>query len=232
MQKLVVEDLGVVLGGKEVLKSVSIQLQHIDIVGVVGANGAGKTTLLNALAGLIPVAQGRVYLDGNDVTHTSPDERLRRSISYVPDGSGVFSTLTVRENLILGGHIRQSTEIDSVLSLLPDLVDCLDRFAGSLTAFQRRQCAFGRALMSQPSLLMVDELSLGLSPISADALARLLPDIAAHGVAIIVVEQDIDRVLSLVDRAYVLESGTVTIEGTPGELLSSRGFVERYLWGS
>ncbi len=232
MQKLLVEDLTVEIGGKMVLKSVSLQLQHIDIVGVVGANGAGKTTLLNTLAGLVPVANGKIYLDGNDITCASPDERLRRSMSYVPDGSGVFSTLTVRENLVLGGHIRQSGDIEPVLSLLPDLGDCLESFAGSLTTFQRRQCAFGRALMSQPSLLMVDELSLGLSPIAADALARLLPDIAAHGVAIIVVEQDIDRALSLVDRAYVLEAGAVTLEGTPGELLSSRGFVDKYLWGS
>ncbi len=232
MQKLVLEDIAVYVEGKKVLKSVSMELGHIDIVGVIGANGTGKTTLLNAIAGLLPIKNGKIYLDGFDITTSTPGERLRRSISYVPDGSGVFSALTVRENLVLGGLIRQSTEIEPVLSLLPDLRGCLDTLATSLTAFQRRQCAFARALMSQPSVLMIDELSLGLSPIAADALARLLPDISAHGVAIIVVEQDIDRVLSLVDRAYVLEGGTVVLQGTPGELLSSTDFVNRYLWGS
>ncbi|SHE28071.1 branched-chain amino acid transport system ATP-binding protein [Ferrithrix thermotolerans DSM 19514] len=232
MSKLVVEELSVSLEGKRVLEGISFEVDTVDIVGIVGANGAGKTTLLNAVAGLIQTTTGKISLDGVDVSQLGPEERIRRSLGYVPDGPGVFRSLTVRENLMVGGMVRGDEDIEMVITLFPDLKNCLSMLAGSLSAYQRRQCAFGRALMSRPSLLMIDELSLGLSPISADALARTLPDIAAYQVGIILVEQDIDRTLSLVDRAYVIEGGSIVVDGSPGELLSQGSFVEKYLWGS
>ncbi len=224
--------LDVELGGHRVLTGVELELEGSDLVALIGPNGAGKSSLLGALAGLHRVKAGRIKMGDLDVTSTSLEERSRLGISLLPEGRGIFPGLTVRENLFVGGWWRRSTELEPVLDVLPELSELLGVVAGRLTRDEQQLCAFGRVLMSEPSILLIDEFSLGLSPFVADRLVRLMPDVSAHGTAILVVEQDVERVLSIVDRAYVLEGGRIIKLGTPYELLADPDFVLEYLWGS
>lgn len=218
--------------GYRVLRAINLELDPSDIVALIGSNGAGKSSLLGILSGLLHANSGTIYYQGQDITQLDAEQRARLGIVHLTEGRGIFSELTVRENLLVGGWWNHSTEITPVLEMIPELTEILDSTAGRLTSDDQQLCAFGRALMANPAVLLIDELSLGLSPVATDRLLGLLPDIAARGTSIVVVEQDIERVLALVDRAYVIESGKIKMEGTPYSLLTDQNFVDSYLWGS
>lgn len=225
-------DIAVSRGSRLVLSDITIALEPGDIVALIGPNGAGKSSLLGALSGLLRVSAGRIFIGDLDITKFSAEDRARLKIAHITEERGIFAGLTVRENLLIGGWQQNATDMTRVFDLVPGLSQLLDAHAGELSGDEQQLCAFGRALMGDPAVLLIDELSLGLSPLAADSLMRLLPDIAAQGTAIIVVEQDIERALSLVDRAYLLNSGKLVRTGTPFELLADADFVADYLWGS
>lgn len=218
--------------GYLVLVDIDFKLDSTDIIALIGPNGAGKSSLLGVLSGLFRPDSGSVKFDGRDITNVPAEQRVHLGIVHLTEGRGIFSELTVRENLLVGGWSARSTDLAPVVELIPELIEILDSTAGRLTSDEQQLCAFGRVLMARPRLLLIDELSLGLSPVATDRLLGLLPDIAARGTAIVVVEQDIERVLALVDRAYVIESGSIVKIGTPYELLTDQDFVDDYLWGS
>jgi branched-chain amino acid transport system ATP-binding protein len=219
-------------GGAPVLRGVDLHVDHGELLAVVGANGAGKTTLVGVLSGLVPLSAGRVQLAGTDLTSLGPEDRVRCGLAVVPEGRRLFQGLTVAENLQIGAHVHRDSEVDGVLELLPALVPLLERRAESLPVAEQSLCSLGRALATRPVLLVVDEPTLGLDPEAADELLAVLPDIAATGCAVAVVEADATRALGVTERAIVLAGGVVVAEGSPGTLLSDLDFVRSYVWGS
>lgn len=218
--------------GYLVLEGIDFELNATDIIALIGPNGAGKSSLLGVMSGLFRVDSGLICFDGRDVTNLSAEQRVHLGIVHLTEGRAIFSELTVLENLLVGGWSNRSTDISYVIELIPELTGILGSTAGRLTSDEQQLCAFGRVIMANPRVLLIDELSLGLSPLATERLLGLLPDIAARGTSIVVVEQDIERVLAMVDRAYVIESGSIVKIGTPYQLLTDQGFVEDYLWGS
>lgn len=209
-------------GPVTVLRDVSLDVHEGEIVAILGANGAGKSTLLKSAIGLVRPSAGVVAVNGRDVTGSAPEEIARQRVVLVPEGRQLFDTMTVRENLLLGGYTRPRSERDEslerVYSLFPILRERLEQRSSSLSGGQRQMVALGRALMARPTLLLLDEPSLGLAPIiikeTFDTLARLRDD----GMTILVVEQNAAMTLRLADRAYVLQRGEVLMEGPAAEL--------------
>ncbi|MEC3993761.1 ATP-binding cassette domain-containing protein [Actinacidiphila sp. DG2A-62] len=205
------------------LREVSVDVAEGEIVAVLGANGAGKSTLAGTLSGLLRPASGQVLLDGRDITGHRPHTRNREGIAHCPEGRRIFKDLTVRENLALpagprlrGPELRR--RMADVHAVFPVLADFADRRAGGLSGGQQQMLAIGRALMSRPRLLICDEISLGLAPVAVDALYEALSTIRQTGVAVLLVEQNVHRALTVADRVYVLERGRVSYSGPPGPL--------------
>ncbi len=219
-------------GGAPVLRGVDLDVGAGELLAVVGPNGAGKTTLAGALAGLVPPAAGTVSFRGVDLGGTGPEVRRRLGLALVPEGRRLFQGLSVADNLRVGAWAGGEKDLQAVLDLLPDLSGLLERRAGSLPVAGQALCALGRAIAARPALLIVDEPTLGLAPEEAEALLATLPDVAATGCAIVVVEADAARALSVAERVAVLEHGVVVRNGTPGALLCDLDFVEDYVWGS
>jgi branched-chain amino acid transport system ATP-binding protein len=235
---LTVEDLHVFYGAQEALKGVTISLDAGEIVTVLGANGAGKSTLLRAVSGLLPAVDGRIVLAGRPLARVAPYDVVRRGISHAPEGRRVFSTLSVAENLTLGAftrrHLRSevSQARERVFGLFPVLKDRRQQLAGTLSGGEQQMLAIGRALMSAPRVLLLDEPSLGLAPILVELIFDIIRQINAQGVAILLVEQNARQALACARRGYVLETGRVTAEGSSGELLSDARIQEAYLGGA
>lgn len=219
-------------GGTPVLQGVDLAISPGEMLAVVGPNGAGKSTLMSTIVGLVPLTSGDIFVNGRDVGTLRPEDRVMRGLALVPEGRRVFAHLTVRDNLRVGGWRRGAHDVDEVVDLLPGLAPALDRPAGALEVALQGLCAIGRALMSGPAVLFVDEPSLGLPPEDADSLAGVFPDIAATGIAVVVVETDVARALTIAERVVVMEHGRVSQRGTPGTLLSDPAFVESFLWSS
>jgi branched-chain amino acid transport system ATP-binding protein len=203
-----------------VLWDVSVKAERGQIVALVGANGAGKTTLLRAISGMIASQSGSITFDGREITHESIEAIVDLGIAHVPEGRRLFSGLTVRENLLLGGWRRRNNDLNRVVELFPMLGQRMNQIAATLSGGEQQMCAIARGLMSQPALLMIDELSLGLAPKAVDEIVGRLPDIAASGTAVLLVEQDIDIALSVSRQAYVLETGRITMSGLSTQLLA------------
>ena len=216
-------------GRLHVLWDVSITAESKQIVALVGANGAGKTTLLRAISGMIPTRSGSITFSGREIGGKSIEAIVDLGIAHVPEGRRLFSGLTVRENLILGGWRKHNTRVDRVVELFPALGGRLNQVASTLSGGEQQMCAIGRGLMSEPALLLIDELSLGLAPKTVDEIVARLPDIAASGTAVLLVEQDIDTALTVSEFGYVLETGRITKSGAAGELLSDPSIQEAYL---
>jgi branched-chain amino acid transport system ATP-binding protein len=216
-------------GRVEVLWDVELLIESRQIVALVGANGAGKTTLLRAISGMIPTRSGSITFKGREITHTSIERIVDLGVAHVPEGRRLFSGLTVRENLLLGGWRQRSSDWGRVLELFPVLGERLKQVASTLSGGEQQMCAIGRGLMGRPDLLMIDELSLGLAPKTVDEIVARLPDIAASGTAILLVEQDIDTALSVSEQAYVLETGRITTSGPSSKLLADPTIQEAYL---
>jgi branched-chain amino acid transport system ATP-binding protein len=216
-------------GRVQVLWDVDLEVSSNEIVALVGPNGAGKTTLLRAISGMAEVKGGTVSFRGRDLTGRSMEEIVDVGIAHVPEGRRLFAGLTVRDNLRLGGWRNKNRDIEQVVELFPRLGERLEQVTGSMSGGEQQMCAIARGLMSRPDLIMIDELSLGLAPVVVDEIIARLPDIAASGTSVLLVEQDVDAALTIAERAYVLETGHVVLAGRAGELLADPRVQESYL---
>jgi ABC-type branched-subunit amino acid transport system ATPase component len=219
-------------GEVQILRGVSIRVDPGEIVTIIGPNGAGKSTLLKAIFGLLPVSSGRVTFDGSDVAGMTTEQLVRLGIGYVPQTENVFSTLTVRENLEMGGFTRADgveRRIERVLDLFPVLADRLQERAGRLSGGQRQTLAIARALMLDPKILLLDEPSASLSPQMVELVFQKIVDVNAHGTAALLIEQNARHALSISNRGYVLASGENRFEGPAASLLASDDVRRLYL---
>jgi branched-chain amino acid transport system ATP-binding protein len=225
-----VEGLSAGYGSVEVLWDVDLEVGEDEIVALVGSNGAGKTTLLRAVSGLIPATAGEVRFADEPISGLRPEQIVTRGVAHVPEGRHLFQGLTVRENLLAGGYAHpEGAELERAVELFPRLGERLGQLAGSLSGGEQQMCAIARGLMSQPKLLMIDELSLGLAPKLVDQIFEQLEAVAAEGTALLVVEQDVDAALRIAQRGYVLETGRIAGSGSSEELLEDPRVREAYL---
>ena len=231
---LEVDNLKVAYGRVVALHGVTITVAEREIVTIIGANGAGKSTLLRAICGVLTPLSGKIRFDGADVTELASPAMIRRGIAMVPEGRHIFPELTVKENLDLGAYYRHDaaavrSDIDRVLALFPILSERLRSAGGLLSGGQQQMLALGRALMSRPRLLLLDEPSLGLAPNIVKQLGRIIVDLNASGTTILLVEQNARMALNLAHRAYVLSTGHVVRTGTGKELLNDPAVRNTYL---
>ncbi len=226
---LEITDLCAGYGRGQVLWDVNLSVGQNEIVALVGPNGAGKSTLLRAVSGMIPVMSGAVSFRGRQLAGLSIERIADLGIAHVPEGRRLFPGLTVRDNLKLGGWRNGNDDIDRVVSLFPRVGERLTQTAGSMSGGEQQMVAIGRGLMGRPELMVIDELSMGLAPVIVEEIIAKLPDIAASGTAVLLVEQDVDAALSVAERGYVLEIGHVVLSGRAGELLADRRVQESYL---
>jgi branched-chain amino acid transport system ATP-binding protein len=233
MSLLAIKDLRVAYGQIEALKGVSLTVAAGEVVAILGANGAGKTTLMRAISGLLPKTGGTIGFEGTDITRTNADRIVRLGIAQSPEGRRVFGTLTVAENLKLGGFTRPAGEIpasvEAIYAMFPRLAERRAQFAGTLSGGEQQMLAIGRALVAKPKLLLLDEPSLGLAPIIIQSIFRSLRSIADTGVTILIVEQNARAALKLADRGYVLEVGRIIHQDNASNLLASGQMQEAYL---
>jgi branched-chain amino acid transport system ATP-binding protein len=201
-------------GEHTVLRDVSLTVQRGTVVAVLGPNGAGKTTLLRVASGLLKPSTGAVMLDGEDVTRTRPYARARRGLCHIPEGRGIYPTLTVRENLVLHSHKgEEAAALDRAISAFPVLGEKLRQPAGQLSGGQQQMLSLVRAYLTDPKLVLVDEASMGLAPVVIDRIFEFLGGIASSGTALLIVEQYVNRALALADRVYLLNKGSVAFTG-------------------
>jgi branched-chain amino acid transport system ATP-binding protein len=221
-------------GDVQVLWDVSLEIQQGEVVALIGANGAGKTTLLCTLSQLIRPWSGSVRFDGQDLTHARSDQVVAAGIVHVPQGRRLFAGLSVKDNLLQGAYLRRGrariqSRLDWVVQTLPRLKERLNQPAGLLSGGEQQMCAIGRALMSEPRLLAIDELSLGLAPVVVDSLINLISEINKQGITVLLVEQDVQVALEHAHRGYVLETGRVVQSSPAAELLEDPRIRQAYL---
>lgn len=234
---LSISQLSAFYGHIEALRSVDIYVETGKITTLVGANGAGKSTLLRVLSGILPARYGRITYMGKDVTNHPPHRLVRLGICHVPEGRQVFGSMTVRENLELGAYVRHRREprkelekdLEFVFDLFPALKERERQEAGTLSGGEQQMLAICRGLMADPKVLLLDEPSLGLAPILVNEIFQLILKIHSMGVTVLLVEQNARKALSICDYAYVLETGSVTFQGTGEELLCNEQISEAYL---
>ena len=230
---LKLENVNTFYGAIQALNGVSVEVNQGEIVTLIGANGAGKTTLLMTVCGNPRARSGSIHFLGEDITHLPTHTVMQRGIAISPEGRRVFPDLTVSENLNMGGFFldRRQTEesLEHVFGLFPRLKERANQRAGTMSGGEQQMLAMGRALMSQPKLLLLDEPSMGLSPIMVDKIFEVVRDVYALGVTILLVEQNASRALAIADRGYVMESGTITMTGPGQELLSDPKVRAAYL---
>lgn len=220
-------------GEMPVLRDVSIDIRLAEIVALVGSNGAGKTTLLRALSRLIP-SRGEISFNGQSLAGATADEVFGMGLVQVPEGRQLFDQMSVEENLQMGAYKRRDQtaikdDLDRVYRLFPALAERRRQFAGSLSGGEQQMCAMARALMARPRLMMVDEMSLGLAPMTVDLLLETMTQIRSQGVTVLLVEQDVHAALSIADRGYVMETGEIVREGTAEELRNDPEVQRAYL---
>lgn len=233
MSLLTIKDLRVAYGQIEALKGVSLEINQGEVVAILGANGAGKTTLMRAISGLLPKKSGSVMLDGVDITRTPAEKIVRLGIAQSPEGRRVFGTLSVAENLVLGGFTQPASSrhasLEMVYAMFPRLAERRHQLSGTLSGGEQQMLAIGRALIAKPRLLLLDEPSLGLAPIIVQGIFTSLRKIAESGVTVLLVEQNARSALKLADRGYVLEVGQIVMSDKASVLLQSPAVQEAYL---
>jgi branched-chain amino acid transport system ATP-binding protein len=233
---LEVDNLNVYYGAIHALKGVSFHLEKGEIVTLIGANGAGKSTTLSTLSGLLRSRTGSVRFNNENISMTEAQDIVRKGVIQVPEGRRIFATLTVMENLEMGAYIHSDRQqiqqdLESVLQRFPRLRERRKQLGGTLSGGEQQMLAIARGLMARPSLLLLDEPSMGLSPILVEQIFEIIRDINNNGVSILLVEQNAQMALSLADRGYVLETGSVVLEGPAQELLHNPSVMEAYLGG-
>lgn len=232
---LSVNNLYVKYGLIEAIHDVSFQVNQGEIVSLIGANGAGKTSILRTISGLVRPSAGSVNFEGVAIEKEAPQKIVRKGLSQVPEGRHVFSGLTVQENLEMGAFLRNDAEIkadyESVYRRFPVLKERRKQDAATLSGGEQQMLAMGRALMSRPKLLLLDEPSMGLAPIFIREIFSIIQEIKAQGTTVLLIEQNANMALSIADRGYVLETGKIVLEGTGQELIASESVKKAYLGG-
>ena len=230
---LEVNDLKVAYGGIQAVKGVSFEVHQGELVSLIGANGAGKTTTLKAVTGIQPVASGEIEFMGKAIKGQGAWDLVKQGLVMVPEGRGVFSRMTITENLQMGAFVRTDNEIDAdidkVFGIFPRLKERRAQLAGTMSGGEQQMLAMGRALMARPKVLLMDEPSMGLSPMMVDKIFEVVADIHQQGVTILLVEQNASRALSLANRGYVMESGEITMDGDAKVLLADPRVRAAYL---
>ena len=235
MALLEVNNLEVYYGVIQALKSISFHVNEGEIVTLIGANGAGKTTTMQSVIGLIPARHGTVLYNGQNITKMPCHKIVHLGMSQVPEGRRVFQELTVYENLLMGAYSQKNNnfkeDVEMIYTRFPRLAERKSQIAGTLSGGEQQMLAMGRALMSHPKLLMLDEPSMGLSPLLVDQVFEIIKDINKDGTTILLVEQNAGKSLAISDRAYVLETGSIVLSGTGKELAESDKVKKAYLGG-
>ncbi len=229
---LEVRDLHVNYGAISAIKGINLTVRAGEVVTILGANGAGKTTTLRTISGLLKAKSGHIIFDKNDITKSQAHDIVSLGMSHCPEGRRVFSTLSVEENLMMGAYTLKDHDKETlgwIYDILPRLEERKKQLAGTLSGGEQQMLAIGRAIMSKPKLLILDEPSLGLAPILVKAIFKAIKEISENGVTVLLVEQNAKAALKLADRAYVLEVGKITHQGTAQELLNSEKIQEAYL---
>ena len=231
---LSVRQAEVAYGGIQAVKGVSLEVRAGELVSLIGSNGAGKTTTLKAITGLLPLVGGQIELLGRDILGLGPWDLVQQGLAMVPEGRGVFTRMTIFENLQMGAYIRRDAaavadDIARVFTTFPRLKERRDQLAGTLSGGEQQMLAMGRALMSRPQVLLLDEPSMGLSPLMVDKIFEVVHEVSAQGVTVLLVEQNASRALHMADRAYVMESGLITLSGPALDLLHDPKVREAYL---
>lgn len=233
---LEVKNLHTYYGNIKALRGVSFHVEKGEILSFIGANGAGKSTLMNTLSGTLKPKMGEILFEGEDITRLSPRDRVKKGIILCPEGRQIFPKFTVEENLLMGAYTvldkeKNKQNYEKVFELFPQIKDRQKQVAGTLSGGEQQMLAIGRALMSDPKILMLDEPSLGLSPILVEQIFDLINEINRQGTTILLVEQNAMAALEISNRAYALETGEITIEGTGRELLNNDMIIKSYLGG-
>ena len=231
---LKIDELKVSYGGIEAVKGITFEVPERKIVTLIGANGAGKSTTLRTIAGLVKPAHGCIHLQGEDITSLSPDRIVSKGLTLVPEGRRVFPDLTVLENLKIGAYLRTDSledDLNWVYDLFPRLKERSWQAAGTLSGGEQQMLAVGRALMSRPKIIMMDEPSLGLAPIVVKGIFDIIQEINRQGVTVLLIEQNANMALKIADVGYVLETGRVVMDGTGAELLTNERVRNAYLGG-
>ncbi|HVJ49127.1 ABC transporter ATP-binding protein [Desulfitobacterium sp.] len=233
---LVLQDVNVYYGAIHALKGISMEVNEGEIVTLIGSNGAGKSTSLKTISGLLRPKEGNIKFNGIDLAHVPPQKIVSLGISQVPEGRRVFTNMSVLENLELGAYLRKEKseikkDIEKVYSLFPRLLERKGQLAGTLSGGEQQMLAMGRALMSRPKLVLLDEPSMGLAPILVKQIFSIIQEINKTGTTVLLVEQNAHMALSIADRAYVLETGKIVLSGSANELESSEEVRKAYLGG-
>jgi branched-chain amino acid transport system ATP-binding protein len=231
---LKVTGLKVSYGGIQAVKGADFEVHEGELVSLIGSNGAGKTTTMKAITGTLPIAAGDIEYLGKSIRGQGPWDLVKQGLAMVPEGRGVFTRMTIVENLQMGAYIRNDkadilADIDKVFTIFPRLKERRDQLAGTMSGGEQQMLAMGRALMSRPKVLLLDEPSMGLSPIMVDKIFEVVKDVYAQGVTVLLVEQNASRALSIANRGYVMESGIVTMSGDAKEMLNDPKVRAAYL---
>jgi branched-chain amino acid transport system ATP-binding protein len=232
MTLLSVTDLAAGYGAISAIKGISLEVKEGEIVTLIGSNGAGKSTTLRALSGIIRPRSGKVEFKGKSIEKLAPHKIVQLGMSHVPEGRGIFHRMSVRENLLLGGYQRNdslASDLERAFTLFPRLRERADQAGGTLSGGEQQMLAIGRALMARPTLLLLDEPSMGLSPLLVETIFATIAEIRQQGATVLLVEQNALMALEIADRAYVLESGVITLQGTGAELAKDDAVRRSYL---
>ena len=234
MALLEIRDMSVHYGRIQALEGISLSVEEGQVVTLIGANGAGKTTTMRAIAGLLDLSDGAVVFEDEDISRLKGHRRVQKGISLAPEGRGIFPAMTVRENLDMGAYARKDRsevkqDLDRVFDLFPRVKERLDQKGGTMSGGEQQMLAIGRALMSRPRVLLLDEPSMGLAPQFIRQVFRIIKEVNEQGTTVLLVEQNANQALAIADRAYVLETGVITHTGTGKELLSNPAIKEAYL---
>ena len=231
---LKVSGLKVAYGGIQAVKGVDFEVRAGELVTLIGSNGAGKTTTMKAITGLLPLNDGDIAFMGRSIRGRGAWDLVKQGLAMVPEGRGVFTRMTITENLQMGAHIRNdkagiAEDMERVFATFPRLKERKDQLAGTMSGGEQQMLAMGRALMSRPKVLLMDEPSMGLSPIMVDKIFEVVREVHAQGVTIVLVEQNASRALEIADRGYVMESGVISMSGNAREMLSDPKVRAAYL---